>query len=141
MYCGTRFRSKSSWSLSNDSARNSIIFDVDNSLSSHAHNCKNSFLVLGEDQNFGINGRFRSPEKNIRIDFSKANTKLCLSLHYNADNSYFFVNRKEIFKFKGDSNKVNFPNEFCLRSVPNGFSNTESREVSLNRDMHYFSVD
>ena len=32
----------------NDAARNVIIFGVDNSSSSHADNCKNNILVLGE---------------------------------------------------------------------------------------------
>ena len=33
------------------------------------------------------------------MDFIKANTKLCFRLHCDADNSYLFVNEKEIFKF------------------------------------------
>ena len=37
-----------SCSLNNDTARNVIIFGVDNSLSSHSDNCKNIFIVLGE---------------------------------------------------------------------------------------------
>ena len=37
-----------------------------------------------------------------------------LSLHYNADNSYLFVNENEIFKFKADNKNVNFPTQFCL---------------------------
>ena len=39
---------------------------------------------------------------------------------------------KEIFKFKADNKNMNFPNNFCLRSISNGFSATESRELSLN---------
>ena len=31
--------------------------------------------------------------------------------------------------------------KFCLRSISNGFSDTESREVSLNRNVYNFSVD
>ena len=30
---------------------------------------------------------------------------------------------------------------FCLGSISNGFSNTESREVSLNGNVYNFSVD
>ena len=64
-----------------------------------------------------------------------------MSLHYNADNSYLFVNGKEIFKFKADNKNVNFPTQFCLGSIFNRFSNTDSREVSLNGNMYDFSVD
>ena len=52
-----------------------------------------------------------------------------------------FVNEKEIFQFKTDNKNVNFPSQFCLGSISNGFSATESREESLNGDVHDFSVD
>ena len=64
-----------------------------------------------------------------------------MSSHYNADNSYLFVNRKEIFKFKANNKNVNFPTQFCLGSISNGFSAIESREVSLNWKAYDFSVD
>ena len=63
----------------------------------------NDFLILGEGPTYGINGSFGSQEKKVSINFSTANTKLCLRLHYNVDNSYLFVNEKEIFKFKADN--------------------------------------
>ena len=89
---GITFDSAGSWSFDNDFARNVIVFGVDNSSSSHADTRKNNFLVLGEGPTYGVNGGFRSPEKKFSINFTKANTKFCLTLHYNADNSYFFVN-------------------------------------------------
>ena len=83
-----------SWSFDNDTARNVIIFGVDNSSTSHSDNGKNIFLILCEGNTFGINGRFGSSEKKVSIYFSKANEKFCLNLHYNADNSCLFVNGK-----------------------------------------------
>ena len=38
----------------------------------------------------------------------KSNEKFCLILHYNTDNSYLFVNGKEIFKFKAHNKNVDF---------------------------------
>ena len=64
-----------------------------------------------------------------------------MSLHYNADNSYLFVNGKEIFKFKADNKNFNSLTQFCLRRASNGFSATESREVSLNGKLYDFSVN
>ena len=52
-----------------------------------------------------------------------------------------FVNGKEILKFKADNKNVNFPTQFCLGSISNGFRATESREVSLNGNVYDFSVD
>ena len=51
-----------------------------------------------------------------------------------------FVNGKEILKFKADNKNVNFPTQFCLGSISNRFSATESREVSLNGNVYDFSV-
>ena len=78
---------------------------------------------------YGFNGNLRSPEKKFNINFTKANTKFCLSLHYNADKSS--LNLMLIIKI--------FPAQFCLGSIYNGFSATESREVSLN--VYDFSVN
>ena len=71
----------------------------------------------------------------------KQTQNFVLSFHYNADNSYLFLNGKEIVKFKDDNKNVNFPTQFCLGSISNGFRNTESREVSLNDNVYDFSVD
>ena len=94
MYSGYRiaFDGVSTSSFGNDYAKSVVIFGVDNSSSSHTHNRKNNFLVFSEGPVHGINGSFGVPEKKFTINFSKANTKCCLSLHYNHDNSYFFGN-------------------------------------------------
>ena len=64
-----------------------------------------------------------------------------MSLHYNDDNSYLFVNGKEIIKFKADNKNVKFLTQFCLGSISDGFSATESREVFLNGNVNDFSID
>ena len=64
-----------------------------------------------------------------------------MSLHYNADNSYLCINGKEICKFKVGNKTVNFSTQFCIRCISNGFSATESREVSLNGNVSVFPVD
>ena len=139
--CGRIFYRKGEWSFDNWTARNVVIISVDNSSSSHFENCQNNILILGEGPTFGINGSFGSQEKKFSINFTKGNTKFCLSLHYNADKIYLFVNGKEIFKFKADDKNVNFPTQFCLGSISNGFSTTKSTEVSLNGNVCDFSVD
>ena len=68
-------------------------------------------------------------------------SEICLSLHYNADNSYLSVKGKEIFKFKTDNKTFNFSTQYCLGSISNGFSAHESREISLNGNVYDFSVD
>ena len=96
----------------NDYARNVIIFGIDNSSSSHADNLKNSFLILAEGDTFGINGSFGAPAKQFSMNFSKIDIKFCLSLHYNVENSYLFVNGKEILKFLANNKMLIFQLDF-----------------------------
>ena len=63
---GTAFDGKGEWNFGNDSARNVVIFRVDNCSSSHTDNCKNHFLVLGEGKTFGINGSLGAPGNKVQ---------------------------------------------------------------------------
>ena len=66
----------------NGFARNVVIFGADHSSSSHTDNRKDNFLVLGKGPTQGINDSKGPVEKKKSINFSKANTKFCLILHY-----------------------------------------------------------
>ena len=75
------------------------------------------------------------------MNFIKAKTKLGLSLNYNANNSYLFVNRKELCKFKINNNNVNFPIKFCLGSISNEFGPNYIIRLLLEENLYYLSVD
>ena len=47
-----------------------------------------------------INYSVGKPEKGFGINFTKK-IKFCVTLHYNTDESYLFVNKTRICKFKG----------------------------------------
>ena len=53
-----------------------------------------------------INDTTIYPEKMCSNNFSADNKRFCLSLHYNGDNSYWFVNGKEIHKFKAKDSEI-----------------------------------
>ena len=75
----------------------------------------------------------------ININFSKANTKFCLSLRYNGDESYLFVNKTGICKFKANEN-ISWYN-LCLGSASKSFTENEQSEFFLNGIVYDFSVD
>ena len=77
--------------------------------------------------------------KKKLILISKANTKFCLCLHYNADNSYLFVNEKEIYKFKASNKSNSFPSQFCLGSISNDFNTLDLDEASFSGNVYDFS--
>ena len=65
-----------------------------------------------------------------------------MSLLYNGNNSYFFVNGKEIIKFKADYKNVNFPTRFCLEVYLMDLVLLSLEKFkSLNGNVYAFSVD
>ena len=74
------------------------------------------------------------------IKFTKANTKFCLSLHYNGANSYLFVNGKEIHKFTANDPEV-VPNNLCLGNDSKDFSASNMKKTGFNGHIDDFSVD
>ena len=70
------------------------------SSSVHANNKTKNILVLGKDFIQGLDNTTIYAEKLYSINFTKTNTKFCLSLHYNRASSYLFVNGTEIHEFQ-----------------------------------------
>ena len=82
-----------------EDGKNVIIFGVDKSSSTKIDNRKKDAWNLGKVPTQGLEHTL-SAEKMYLINFTKKNTKFCLSLHYNGADSYLFVNGTEIIKFK-----------------------------------------
>ena len=91
------------------------------SSSSHANSKTRSILVLGKDFIKGIDDKTIYPEKMHSANFTVANKKICLSLHYNGDNSYVFVNGQEIINFKAKDSEI-VPYPLCLGGLSKDFS-------------------
>ena len=81
-------------------ARNVLIFGVDMSFSVHATNRANHIYVMGTEFVQGINDTTIYAEKNFYRSFTNPGKKFLLSLHYNGNNSYLFVNGRQELKFK-----------------------------------------
>ena len=72
--------------------RNAIIFGVDMSSSIHATNRANNIYVMGEGLIQGILEATLYAEKNYWRNFTDPGKKYIITLHYNGDESYLFVN-------------------------------------------------
>ena len=89
---GIGFDRKEEFSFgSNGFGRNCIILVPDMSSSVHANNETNNIFALGKDFTQGLNNTTIYAEKLYSINFTKTNTKFCLSLHYNQK----FINLKQ----------------------------------------------
>ena len=110
------------------------------SSSVHANNRANNTLVLRKDFSQGINGTTVYAEKMYSTNFTVTNKKICLSLHYNSDSSYLFVNGKQIVNFKAkDSETVPYP--LCLGNVSKDFSPLNTTNTGLYGYIYDFSVN
>ena len=79
----------------------------------------------------------------LMIALVKQKKKLILALvmqiHYIGDESYLYVNKTKICKFKAKDN-ISWYN-FCLGSVSKDFTKDGHGEISLNGTVYDFSVD
>ena len=91
------------------------------SLSSKNDNKGKGILILGKGPAQGLGEHSLSAEKMYSINFTKENTKLCLSLHYKGANSYLFVNGTEIHTFTAKDFMI-VPSNLCLGNVSKDFS-------------------
>ena len=81
-------------------ARNVLIMGADMSFSVHTTNRANHIYLMRTGLMQGINDTTIYAEKNFYRNFTDFGKKLVLSLHYNGDISYLFVNGREELKFK-----------------------------------------
>ena len=74
------------------------------------------------------------------INFSATGRKFCLSLHYNGENIYLFVNGTEMIKFKVKDSELD-ATLLCLGNISNDFSENEMKKTGLYGTVYEFSVD
>ena len=72
-------------------------------------------------------------------NFTIGNKKFCLSLHYNGDISYLFVNGKEIINFKAKDSEI-APYPLCLGNISKDFIIPYRIESGLFGYVYDFSV-
>ena len=97
-------------------------------------------LILRKSPTQRLGEHSLSAEKTYSINFTKVNTKFCLSLSYNGANSYLFINSTENHKFTAKDSQI-VPNNFCLGNVSKYFSASELKNTGFNACIYEFSVD
>ena len=108
------------------------------SSSSHIDN-KKDILILGRGTTQGLEHRLTA-EKLYSINFSKENTKFCLSFHYNSANSYLLVSGTEIIKFKARYSEI-IAYALCLGNISKDWSVDNMQKTGLKGYVYDFSVD
>ena len=136
---GIGFDRETSFSFGNEIGKNVIIFGVEMSSSTKIDNSKKDILILGKGPTQGLEHNL-SAEKLYSINFTKKNTKFCLSLHYNGANSYLFVNGTEIIKFKAKDSEI-LAYSLCLGNISKDWSQDNIKKTGFNGYIYDFSTN
>ena len=120
--------------------RNVLIFRVGMSFSVHATNRTNNIYVMADGFTQGINDTTLYVEKNYYRNFTEPGKKFMLSLHYNGDDSYLFINGRQELKFKAKTDQL-FKQKLCIGNLSDQWTTSESEKPGLYGNIYDFVVD
>ena len=120
--------------------RNVLIFGVDMSFSAQATNRANYIYLMGDELTLGINDTTLCVEKNYWSNFTNPGKKFIISLHYNGDESYFFVNGRQELKFKAKTDQL-VKEKLCIGNLSDQWTASESEKTGLYGNIYDFVVD
>ena len=101
--------------------KNVIIFGVDNSSSVNIDSRNKNILVLGEGSTQGLEDVTVTAEAKCSVNCTESKKTFVLSLHYNRNNSFLFVNTVKIYLFRAKDSKIKlYP--VCLGNISKDFT-------------------
>ena len=108
--------------------------------SRHSTNKTQFVLVLGHGLIQKINDTTIYAEKMYSPNFTVDSKTFCWSLHYYSDNSYLFVNGREVTKFKAkNSELIKYP--MCLGGLSKYYNKNSLKDTGLFGNVYDFRVD
>ena len=120
--------------------RNVLIFGADMSFSAHATNRANPIYLMGDGLTQGINDTRLYAEKKYFRNFTEPDIKFVLSLDYNGDDSYLFVNGRQELKFKCKTDQL-VKEKLCIGNLSDQCTARESEKTGLYGNIYDFVVD
>ena len=100
---------------------------------------KRYILILGKDPTQGVDDTTLTAEAQYSVNFSRSNRKNCLSMHYNGNNSFLYVNAIKVYRFKAkDSEIKQYP--LCLGNISGDSSAYNMDRTGLNGCVYDFSL-
>ena len=111
----------------------------------NADNSKNSYkgygiYVMGSGLTQGIHDITLYAEKNFYRNFTGLGKNFLLSLHYNGDDSYLFVNRRQELKFKCKTDQL-VKEKLCIGNLSDQWTTSESEKTGVYGKFYDFVVD
>ena len=120
--------------------RNVLIFGVRENSVIHSNNKANNIYVMGDGIVQGIDDTTLYAEKTYATNFSAVNKKSVLSLHYNSDNSYLFVNGNQELKFIAKDDQT-VKEILSLGNLSDDWTKLNATKTGLYSNVNDFAVD
>ena len=92
---------------------------------------------MGDGLTQGINDTTICVEKNYCRNFTNPGKKFIISLHYNGDENYFFVNDRQELKFKAKTDQL-VKEKLCIGNLSDQWTASESEKTGLYRSIYDF---
>ena len=121
--------------------KNVLIFGVHENSLTHANNKANSMFVMGDGFVQGINDTTLYAEKIYSQNFTQANKRFLLSLHYNNNDSFLFINGKQELNFKAKPDPLIIEKRLCIGNLSVQWTTSESEKTGLYGNNYDFIVD
>ena len=122
--------------------RNLIIYGVNMKNFTFATNKKHHIYILGKSFTQGLQygATIYAEHDYVKVNGSQLNKKFILSVHYNGDNSYLFINGIKQFQFKAMSS-LNLNNPLIIGNTSSNFlSHNDYEKASLHGEIYDFFV-
>ena len=95
---------------------------------------------MGDELTQGINDTKLYVEKNYWRNFTDPGKKFMTSLHYNGDESYFFVNGRQELKFKAKTDQL-VKEKLSIENLSDQWTTSESEKTGLYGNIYDVVVD
>ena len=95
---------------------------------------------MGTAPTQGTNDTTIYAEKNFYRNFTDFGKKFMLSLHYNGDDSYLFVNGRQELRFKAKTYQL-VKEKLCIGNLSDQWTTSETEKTGVYGKIYDFVVD
>ena len=103
-------------------------------------NRANHIYIRGDGPKQGIDDTTIYEEKKYFRNFTEPSVKFVLSLHYNGNHSYLFVNGRQELKFKCKTDQL-IKEKLCTGNLSDQWTASQSEKTGLYGNIYDFVVD
>ena len=106
----------------------------------HIDNKGKDILVPVEGPTQGLDDTTLTTEVKYRNNFTQSGKRFVLSLHYNGNNSFLFVDVIKVYQYKTKNSEIK-NHALCLGSISKDFTINNMTKTGLKGVVKLFSVD